>query len=160
MKLIRHFNGEELAVYIGAHRSNNDIYSRLAYLHPAELRKEDHFTILSGTKIVAVASTQPNLYQPHILWLKQVSVDAEHRKRGYATQLVNAVFADTASRKLALQPSSFTPLGAAYLKAVMPRLHCHYPDLAIYWNEQSRVPVSGAKPYQLDLTRQRSVQFL
>lgn len=107
--------------------------------------------------VVAAASFYPyakgaDKRYPHddSMYLSQVSVHKDHRKNGYAKDLLNSVFALASKTNSVLRLSDFKPDGRKYLAPILPNIHHRYPDAKVLYDGELE-PVTGKDRYKLVL---------
>jgi len=120
-------------------RSNRDLFAvkeidgrrvkRLHYLSVGEYQRQTHFVLSLGTRIVAIASIQPNPYEEGVIWMQQVSVEKKHQGKGFARMLLQAIHEYAAERDLMVSYSGFSEDGQR-LKHIALELNERYPRTA------------------------------
>jgi GNAT superfamily N-acetyltransferase len=91
------------------------VSDRLQFLDARQSKNETHIVTQSDGKVVGVAVLEQSPSDPGVLWVKGISVDEEHRRKGIAKALVGEVKKHAASSGKRLKLSDFTADGNKHL---------------------------------------------
>lgn len=107
------------------------LFEDFKYLFVEEMSREQHFVATQNDNPIGILGIQPNPYNPQQLWLKFVSVHADHRNNGVATALIRALFEHAQANALAIKRSCPSDMGGRYLPSVFDKMTAAYPDVLV-----------------------------
>ena len=115
-----------------------------------------YFLKVDGSGLVVAAltfypyakGTDERYPEGDFMYLSQVGVHGDHRKKGYAKDLLGSVFALATRTESVLMLSSFEPDGRSYLAPILPDIHGQYPQAKVIYDGMDS-PVTGERKYKL-----------